>query len=154
MPRLIAATTPATTPGTPCRLCTPHVSLMPMRASKKGLRYIKPKVEMEPVISPVASAAPGLMRTGVEPDAIAHADPIATPPARVAFYTSTMLMRVCNNAAVMNVDKVPPIRDRTVLIPAKCRRLVPSGVSAIAELKLGQYTHKKRVPIMAARSWR
>lgn len=35
-----AATAPPNSPGMPCRLCTPQVSLKPMRDSKTGVKYL------------------------------------------------------------------------------------------------------------------
>ena len=36
------------TPGMPCRLCTPHVSRRPVFASKKSDRYVKPHDDSRP----------------------------------------------------------------------------------------------------------
>ena len=81
-----AATRPPSTPGMPCRLCTPHVSRSPMAPSRRGIRYAYPHVLSSPAATPTASAPPG-------PIIRLAAEPMATPPASVAFWMCTCAVK-------------------------------------------------------------
>jgi len=70
-------------PGIPCRLLTPHVSLIPSFYLSDSDNFIYPKAETIPDIEPMMIAMNGLFR-------MSALEPIPTPPANVAFRTTSI----------------------------------------------------------------
>lgn len=136
--------------GIPCRLLMPHVSNSPNRFCRKLCTRLKPKVLRMPAIVPmnIAPHSCGSMFADA---------PMATPPARVAFWMSTMLNFPSGRSRreARKLANVDDAMERMVLMTDRCCAL--PVLPAKAPLKLGQYSHRNSVPVESAISdhqWR
>ena len=95
-------------------------------------------VETNPAKAPIIIAATGFrIKSALEPT--------ATPPAKVAFNISYIENLPLKIKEKQKVVMQLAVKAKNVLAIANCRLY---RLEVIAELKLGQYIHKKIVPII------
>jgi len=143
MADVIAPTMPPRHPGRPCSHNTPHVSCNPIFSYINFLPYPKPSAETAPPMQPIKSAPQS-------PTTRSEQAPIATPPASVAFWMTSMLSLPETSMLIANAVMPHEHSAHTVLITTRCLERNASG--ARAPLKLGHYIHKKMVPIIENKS--
>ena len=104
---------------------------------QKAFPYKKPNAETPPAIAPASIAKPGFTIKS-------HAAPYITPPASVAFKsTSISILPFTVRLIYVATRTLPKILTKVLIAARCCCYPVPR-----AALKLGQYRKRKIVPIM------
>lgn len=131
---------PPNSPGIPCKLCTPEVSIKFILTLRNLLKYMYPKVEIIPVSNPTVKLAAGLVKSP-------EGAPMTTPPVKVALRMSSMSNFYLNPELIMKAPRQLPVNATIVLEIMMDLSWVPAGKKPA--LKEGQNIQRKRVPIIA-----
>eukprot|EP00754_Rhynchopus_humris_P032166 Rhum_TRINITY_DN15381_c7_g1::Rhum_TRINITY_DN15381_c7_g1_i1::g.154758::m.154758 len=135
----IALEIPPISPGIPWRLSTPHVSWMPAPFSRAGWTITYPTTDTMPATKPIR-------RDGQASTTRSLPLPIATPPASVAFWMSTIENLPPRRT---NDMRKAPVVDEVIAITVLITTRFLAVPEASAPLNDGQNTNRNSVPTIA-----